>query len=173
MLALHRKPSRLGFVGASLVGIAGSLVADLRPIAASDAASTNAAILDRYVAAFNAHDLDAFATAIAADFVEHNGRGGQGLTGLQATFGSNFRTWPDFHTEVQDRIFSGDRVVSRNLMSATHTEPVQLPGTPVYPPTGKRLSWVAINIWRARDGKFVEHWDVNDFITLIQQLRTG
>lgn len=158
-------------MGTSVAAVAALIGAGARPAIAEPPAGY-AVILDRYVAAFNAHDLDAFATVIADDFVEHNGRGGQGLTGLQATFRSNFQTWPDFHSEVQDRIFAGDRVVSRNLMTAIHSQPVQLPGTPVYPPTGKRLSWLAINIWRVADGKFVEHWDVNDFVVLINQLRS-
>ena len=133
------RTSRRGFVAASSVGAAALLAAVWQP-AAADSPAASSAILDRYVAAFNAHDLDGFAAVIADNFAEHNGRGGQGLAGLQATFRSNFQTWPDFHTEVQDQIFAGDRVVSRNVMSATHTQPVQLPGTPVFQPTGHHLS---------------------------------
>lgn len=173
MMEARNLTSRLGFIIASSAGAAALLGTALQPAAAADAEAASVAILDRYVAAFNAHDLAAFSTSIADGFVEHNGRGGQGLTGLQATFRSNFQTWPDFDTEVKDRIVAGDRVVSRNLMTATHTRPVQLPGTPVFQPTGNHLSWFAINIWRVADGKFVEHWDVNDFVTMLGQMRAA
>jgi predicted ester cyclase len=141
-------------------------------VRAADADSENAALLDRYIAAFNAHDVDAFAGFVAPGYVQHNGRAGQGLAGLQAVLRGYFQTFPDFHMAVDDRIFGGDKLVARSTLSATHTQPVQLgPGAPVFPPTGRKLTWGGIDIWRAAGGMFVEHWDQNDFLGLSQQLR--
>jgi predicted ester cyclase len=142
---------------------------------AQDAGSNHrsgAALVERYVAAFNAHDADAFRDVIADNYVQHNGRAGQGLLGTQATFRGYFQTFPDMHLEVDDLIADGDRVVARLTITATHSHPVQLgPNAPVFQPTGKKLSWGDIEIWRVGDGKFVEHWDQSDLAGLARQMR--
>jgi len=87
--------------------------------------------------------------------------------GLQAALRTYFQTFPDFHLEVEDRISSGDKIVARLTLTAAHNSPVQLaPNTPVFPPTGRKLKWIGIDIWRVADGKFVEHWDQTDFAGL-------
>jgi predicted ester cyclase len=133
----------------------------------------SAALVDRYVAAFNAHDVDAFRDVIADNYAQHNGRAGQGLAGTQATLRGYFQTFPDMHVQVDDLITAGDRVVARLTITATHSHPVQLgPNAPVFQPTGKKLSWGDIEIWRVADGKFVEHWDQSDLAGLARQLRS-
>jgi predicted ester cyclase len=132
-----------------------------------------AALVERYVAAFNAHDADAFRDVIADNYVQHNGRAGQGLLGTQATLRGYFATFPDMHVQAEDVIVDGDRVVARLTITATHSHPVQLgPNAPVFQPTGKKLSWGDIEIWRVADGKFVEHWDQSDLVGLARQMRS-
>jgi predicted ester cyclase len=131
-----------------------------------------AALVERYVAAFNAHDADAFRDVIADNYVQHNGRAGQGLLGTQATFRGYFQTFPDMHVQIEDLIMDGDKVVARLTVTATHGRPVQLgPNAPIFQPTGKKLSWGDIEIWRVADGKFVEHWDQSDLAGLARQMR--
>jgi predicted ester cyclase len=138
----------------------------------SDQAAANSTLLDRYVAAFNTHDAAAFAQVIAENYIQHNGRAGQGLAGLQATVRQYFETFGDFHMQVEDRIFGGDKVVARVTLTAIHSHPVQLgPNAPLFPPTGKKLTWGDIEIWRVADGKFVEHWDQSDLVGLARQMR--
>ena len=165
---MHRR------VFVTMAALAGTSLGVLqKPAFALDTDAANSAILDRYVAAFNAHDADAFAGVIAEHYLQHNGRAGQGLAGLQAALRGYFQTFPDFHVQIDDRIFGGDRVAVRSTMTATHTQPVQLgPGAPVFAPTGKHLAWGAMDIWRVADGKFAEHWDENDFFGLARQLRS-
>ncbi len=151
--------------------IAGSALIGVTPLRAQ---STNvgAALVDRYIAALNNHDVNGFAEVIAEKYVQHNGRAGQGLAGTQATFKSYFDTFPDMHIQVDDTIISGDKVVARVTLTATHTRSVQLgPGAPVFQPTGKKLTWGDIEIWRVADGKFVEHWDQSDLLGLARQMR--
>ena len=38
------------------------------------------------------------------------------------------------------------------------------------PPSGKRMSINVIDIFRAADGKLVEHWGLTDGMTMMQQL---
>lgn len=131
-----------------------------------------AALVDRYVAAFNTHDVNAFREVIAENYAQHNGRAGQGLAGTQATIRGYFETFPDMHVQVEDLIIGGDKVVARLTITATHSHPVQLgPNAPVFQPTGKKLTWGDIEIWRVADGKFVEHWDQSDLAGLARQMR--
>ena len=131
-----------------------------------------ASLVGRYVTTFNAHDLDALAEVIAQGYVQHNGRTGQGLAGLQAAMKGYFDTFPDLHMQLDDLITDGDKVVARVTLTATHTRPVQLgPGAPVFQPTGKKLTWGDIEIWRIANGKFVEHWDQSDLVGLARQMR--
>ena len=139
---------------------------------AADPGAANAALLNKYVAAFNTHDAAPFKDVIAENYVQHNGRAGQGLAGLQATARQYFQTFPDFHMTLEDSVITADKVVARFQITATHDHPVQLgPNAPLFPPTGKKLSWQGISIWRVADGKFVEHWDVDDLLGLAQQMR--
>lgn len=139
---------------------------------AADATATNAALLETYVSAFNTHDAEAFKAVIAENYVQHNGRAGPGLTGLQAAARQYFQTFPDFHMTLADSVITNDKVVARVVITATHNNPVQLgPNAPVFAPTGKQLSWEGISIWRVSGGKFVEHWDVDDLLGLAQQMR--
>jgi predicted ester cyclase len=160
----------LGLAGLAVVGMP-SLAQDAT-VAATAQIAANRAILDRYVEAFNRHDPDGFAAIIATDYIQHNGRAGPGLAGLQSALVGYFRTFPDFHMTVEDSIISGDRIVARLTLSATHSQPVQLaPNAPVFPPTGRKLVWGGIDIWRVEADKLVEHWDQADLAGLSRQLR--
>jgi predicted ester cyclase len=131
-----------------------------------------AVLVARYVAAFNAHDAEGFRDIVAANYVQHNGRTGQGLAGLQAALRTYFQTFPDFRMAWTTASFRRQSLVARVTLTATHNQPVQLaPNAPVFAPTGKKLSWGDIEIWRVADGKFAEHWDQSDLLGLARQLR--
>jgi predicted ester cyclase len=125
-----------------------------------------AALLDRYMAAVNAHDTSAFPDLFAEAYIQHSGRSPSGLAGQIANFRNILDTWPDFHWQVEDRIISGDKVVARTTIAATHSRVVQ-----GIAPTGRRVTFGTIDIWRVADGKFAEHWDLVDVPGLQKQLR--
>jgi len=139
---------------------------------AADANRTNAALLDRYFAAVNAHDVAALKEVIAASYIQHDGNQGQGLEGMQAAFRRYFEMFPDFHWTLEDSVITDDKIVARFRITATHDHTIQLgPDAPVLPATGRKLAWEGISIWRVGDGKFVEHWGVDDLLGLVQQMR--
>jgi predicted ester cyclase len=140
---------------------------------AADTTATNAALLDKYFAAVNAHDMAALKDVIAEDYVQHDASAGRGLAGMQAAFQRYFEMFTDFHMTPEDSVITNDKVVARFQITATHDHPVQFgPNAPVFPPTGKKLAWQGISIWRVAGGKFVEHWDVDDLLGLAQQMRS-
>jgi predicted ester cyclase len=164
--------SKILAVAVAVVVVASGAIAWF-PSSQAQNANPGAALVDRYVAAFNNHDANALADVIAEKYVQHNGRAGQGLAGTQATVRGYFETFPDLHMQLEDTIISGDKVVARVTLTATHSHPVQLgPGAPVFQPTGKKLSWGDIDVWRVADGKFIEHWDQSDLAGLARQMRS-
>ena len=134
--------------------------------ACSDAAPAASALLDRYVAIVNAHAPGGFAEICADAYVQHSGRSGNGLAAQIENFRGVFARWPDIAMTVEDRIFGDGKLVARNVFAATHTQTVL-----GVAPTGRRVSFRTIDIWRIAGGKFAEHWDIVDVAGLEKQLR--
>jgi predicted ester cyclase len=77
------------------------------------------------------------------------------------------RRFPTVHFSNNDLLVDGDKVVARWTCTGTHRGPfVGLA------PTGKRVTFIGINIFRLRDGKIVERWAIEDVLSLMQQLRS-
>lgn len=125
-----------------------------------------AALLERYVAAANAHDTSAFAQIFAEDYIQHSGRSPSGLAAQIESFRGIFARMPDVQLRVEDRIIGGNKVVARMSYVATHSQPLL-----GIAPTGRRFSLATIDIWRVESSKFAEHWDLVDFAGLQKQLR--
>ena len=117
-------------------------------------------------AAVNAHDTSAFPEIFTDAYIQHSGRSPRGLQAQIANFQRIFENWPDFQSRIEDRIFGGDKIVVRTTFTGTHAKPVL-----GFAPTGKRVSWGAIDIWRVENGKLAEHWDMVDVAGLQKQLR--
>ena len=125
-----------------------------------------AALLDKYVAAVNAHDTSTFGDIHTENYIQHSGRSPNGLAAQIENFRVIFARMPDVRATVEDRIIQGDKVVARMTFSATHTQPLQ-----GVAPTGRRFTLRTIDIWRVENGKLAEHWDIVDYAGLQKQLR--
>ena len=117
--------------------------------AAPRAEAIGSALLDKYVAAVNAHDTSSFPEIHTESYLQHSGRSPNGLAAQIETFRGIFGRMPDVQTRVEDRIIAGDKVVARMSFSATHTQPLQ-----GIAPTGRRFTLRTIDIWRVENGKF-------------------
>jgi predicted ester cyclase len=133
---------------------------------AEDASVAYDQLVDRYFAAVNAHDTSKFPEIFTESYIQHSGRSPSGLQAQIANYQRIFENWPDFQSRVDDRIFGGDKIVVRTTFTATHTKTIQ-----GFAPTGKRVSWRTIDIWRVENGKLAEHWDMVDIAGLQKQLR--
>jgi predicted ester cyclase len=74
-------------------------------------------------------------------------------------------TFPDWHISTDDVIAEGDKVVVRFTIHGTH----EGEGFNISP-TGKRVVYTGIDIFRIADGKIVEQWTEVDALGLLQQL---
>jgi steroid delta-isomerase-like uncharacterized protein len=132
---------------------------------ADAAGGASAALLDRYVAAVNAHDTSSFPELFTDTYIQHSGRSPSGLAAQIENFRRIMTTMPDVRMRIEDRIIAGDRVVARTTYSATHTQPIR-----GVAPTGKAFRFRTIDIWRVENGKFAEHWDLTDVGDVVRQL---
>jgi predicted ester cyclase len=65
-------------------------------------------------------------------------------------------------------IAEGDKVMARLIVEGT-----QRGDFFGIPPTGKHVTWTAVDIFRFVDGKWVEYWLSTDSLGLLQQLRAS
>jgi len=111
----------------------------------------NLAIVDRYM-----HE----------DYIQHNPDADQGRTGFIKFHEGFFAAIPDFCATILQLVAEGDLVYVYNRITGTHTGE----GFLNYPPTGNRIEFEAVDMFRLRDGKLCEHWDVADTRALFTQV---
>ena len=127
----------------------------------------NKDIVLRYQAIYNSNNLDALREVVAEDFLTPRMMPGMphGLEGARRIHQATLLGMPDWHTEIEDLIAEGDKVVARITMTGTHIG--DFFGIPA---TGKKISFSGIYIVRIANGKIVEHWGEEDSVGLLQQL---
>ena len=129
------------------------------------ARDTALALAGAFAETLNSGDVDRFDTFIADDYVNHNAFVAPGRTGVKAFFAGFLAAFPDLRVTVEDARADGDTVVGRYTYRGTHR------GTFLgIPATGHAIAMRSIDIWRVRDGLFVEHWDELNTLEVFQQL---
>jgi hypothetical protein len=127
----------------------------------------NKAIVRRYQDAYNANDFAALAEVVAEDVLTPNIVAGMppGLEGAKAVHQTTLRGMPDYHTQIEELIAEGDKVVARVTITGTHTGDFW-----GLPPTGRRVNLGAIYIVRIAADRIVEHWGEEDGMKVYRQL---
>jgi len=88
--------------------------------------------------------------------------------GFQTFYGMLLRGFPDATMEINEQLAERDLVATRKTFRGTHSG--ELWGLA---PTGNRVDWEFIDIFRVREGKLVEHWTSMDIEALRRQMRPG
>jgi steroid delta-isomerase-like uncharacterized protein len=105
----------------------------------------------------------------AMDFVRHDLGGNfpdvMGIESLKRFVTALRSAFPDIQMTLEDMISDGDRVVVRFTAHATHKGHIL-----GIAPTGRRVTWAGINIYRVADGKVHETWQLADTLGLMRQL---
>jgi len=127
--------------------------------------ATNLPLAERFARTLNNHDLDAFAELLHPAYVNHNRYAPPGKAGSVAVFRGFLEAFEGFRVEVDDALEVGDSVVGRYTYRGRHTG--EFLGVP---PSGAEIEMHSIDIWRVRDGQFVEHWDELNTLELFQQI---
>lgn len=103
-------------------------------------------VLNRLVAATNAHDIDALVGCFADDYVNetpvHPARGFTGSEQVRANWTQIFAAVPDIHAEVLNRAEDGDAVWSEWEMSGTlgNGSPHVMRGVILFRMTGSHIA---------------------------------
>jgi len=90
-----------------------------------------------------------------------------GLAGSKMAHQGVMQSFPDRKVEILDLVEGGDRVFVRNRITGTNEG-----GVPFFnvPANGTRFDIEAWGVYRLEDGRVVEHWGMNDALTLLMQL---
>ncbi|HWN73864.1 MAG TPA: nuclear transport factor 2 family protein [Solirubrobacterales bacterium] len=127
--------------------------------------------IERYNAAWNAHDLDAIMAMHAPDMVFENHTAGESATGEEARghIGSIFETWPDIAFTTRRLYVREGLVVQEWTASATHAKTMRR-GDLVAEPTGRRVEWDGLDVIPFEDG-LVKRKDVySDSVSILRQV---
>ncbi len=127
--------------------------------------------IERYNAAWNAHDLDAIMAMHAPDMVFENHTAGESASGeeVRAHIGAIFETWPDIEFATRRLYVREDLVVQEWTASATHAKTMRR-GDLVAEPTGRRVEWDGLDVIPFEDGQ-VKRKDVySDSVSILRQV---
>jgi steroid delta-isomerase-like uncharacterized protein len=127
----------------------------------------NKAVFHRWCEVISQNRLDRVEEIIASDEVDHALPPGvpAGLEGVKQVFRLLHTAFPDLQIEIEDLIAEGDKVVGRVTARGTHRG--EFMGIA---PSGKPVSFNAIDVVRIAGGKIVERWSQADNLALLQQL---
>lgn len=126
----------------------------------------NKAIVRKMFEAINKQTLTSLDKLMAPDFVLHmRSQQTQGWEVGRKVVEDEIRAFPDLHVAIEDIIAEGDKVCVRLQETATHKGEYR-----GLAPTGNRLSYAVIAIWRIIEGKIVEGWIVYDQMDFLKQL---
>jgi predicted ester cyclase len=89
-------------------------------------------------------------------------KGREGAKQLMTVYLDSFS---GFSVEIYDQIAEGDKVVCRVAFNATHTG--DFAGIP---PTGKSLSVEAVDTFRYKGERIIEHWGIFDALGMLTQM---
>ena len=127
--------------------------------------TTSRSLAERFATTLTDHDLDAFAALIHDGYLNHNRYAEPGKAGAVAVFAQFLDAFEDFRVEVDDVAVDGDTLVGRYTYRGRHT------GTFMgIAASGNEIEMHSIDIWRVRDGQFVEHWDELNTLEFLQQI---
>jgi predicted ester cyclase len=76
-----------------------------------------------------------------------------------------YEIFPDNTHTILDIIAEGDKVAFRQVNRTTHSKEFE-----GLAPTGKQIEYEGMWIFRFKDGKIVESWGVEDFLTFFMQV---
>ncbi len=119
-----------------------------------------------YEEVFQKHNMAVLDQFMHDDYIQHNPDVPQGKTGFAEFHKGFFAAFPDSCASINKIVAEGDLVFVYNTITATHSGE----GFLNHPPTGNKVKYDVVDMFRLRDGKLAEHWDVADTMSLFSQV---
>ncbi len=129
-------------------------------------------LIDRYNAAWNAHDVEAIVSLHTEDSVFENHVTGDAYEGREAigrAIGGIFAVFPDLAFETRRAYIREDLVVQEWTARGTQEGTMTRSGVEV-PPTGRRVEYKGMDVIPIRTGLVARKDVYSDSITLLRQL---
>ncbi len=126
---------------------------------------TEQQLAETYLEMHHTHQPDLVDRYVAVEYRNHNPFVGDGREANRQLWTMFYAAMPDMQVTQEDLIVSGDRVVGRYTYRGTQTG--EFMGIPA---SGNPIAMRSIDIWRAKDGMFVEHWDELNVLEVFQQM---
>ena len=129
---------------------------------------SNTEIVREYIdRAFKNHDLDQASAYLAPGVKWHGGTLGtiEGSENVTQRLRGIIGALPDLNAAEQDLVANGNSVAVRYVVEGTHQG--NLLGIA---PSGRRVRWDAVDVYRLADGKIVEDWAGDDTTMILYQV---
>ena len=117
---------------------------------------------------FNSRDFDRLDQFVHPEMVNH-AAGPQGLQGWKQVWQAILTCFPDARAETHAVLVDGEQAAVHMSIEGTH-EGSDMPLLAGLEPSGRRIRWEFIHLFRVRDGKIVEHRAVRDDLGLLEQV---
>ncbi len=128
----------------------------------------NKAIVIAFTNASNDRNYTAVEQYVAEDIIEHRPGVMSGRNSTIQFLESLAKAFPDFHTNIDQILAEGDKVVVFTTTNGTQQgEFIFAPGVA---PTGKQVSFKTADMYRISNGQLAEHWDVIEILDLMTQI---
>lgn len=133
--------------------------------------TTNKAIIQRWIEeGWNDGNLAVVDELYAADFFAPTMEDGvpdlKGRDAVKAMVTRLRSAFPDLHFRIDHLVAEGDLVVGAFTMTGTHLGPLQ-----DISPTGRKVAFSAVDIWRCKDGKIAKREvGVAEIYSMLRQL---
>ena len=130
------------------------------------------AVIARYNDAWNRHDVDAILALHTEDSVfENHTSGGKGVgkTEIRKVVEGIFATFPDLRFDGRRLYVRDDLVVQEWTATATHSRPITRGGK-IYGPSGKKMSWIGMDVIPMRGGLVLRKDVYVDSISFLRQV---
>ncbi len=124
-------------------------------------------LIRRWIAFANAGFAGSLDEFIAPDYIGHLGASTMDRVKLERLEREFRRAFPDTHHYIDDLVAEADRVALRTTARATHHGEFQ-----GLAPTGQKVEFTAMVIYRIECNKIAESWGEIDFPRLMRQLRS-
>jgi len=113
-------------------------------------------------------NFDTFTALMDPGFINRSAPvSANGPQSMWHTFANVLRpAFPDLRVEIYDQIAQGDKVTTRKAIIGTHSGVLM-----GIPPTGRTVKIEVIDIVRLQNGKYIEHWGINNFQSVIEELK--
>ena len=126
----------------------------------------NKALVRRFFAAIEHGDFRVFDEIVAEDYDDHLAGQTPGRETLKRYFTGLRSAFADLRLPITNIVAEGNLVAVLNSVRGTHKG--DFAGIKS---KGNRIEAMAFQLYRIADGRLVEHWEVADFLTLMNQLK--